>query len=119
MAQELMSGLNAPVSHSWRWCGWRVLQPIDILFGEEYDLEKTSLQKKVKEQEVDARFVGIECSTTSRIREIPMHGGQKSPEASEERRVPGRQASEPDGKDGISPEQNERVPEVRHRRREK
>ena len=57
MAQELMSGLSAPVSHALWWCGWRILQPIDILFGEEYDLEKTSLHKKAEEQEVDARLV--------------------------------------------------------------
>ena len=56
MFLEIMSELRSPVSRAMQWCGWEVLQPIDIIFGwvtpSSYSMSKASRKKANKSSAV-------------------------------------------------------------------
>ena len=75
---DLFCGKNAPVGAALTWCGWLV-EPVDILFGPDYDLADSVVQKQVAQrcEEVDACMWAPDCSTLSAAREkrLPIPGG--------------------------------------------
>ena len=46
-AVDLFCGRNVPVGAALLWCGWKV-QPVDIVFGDEWDLSSVDVQEKVR-----------------------------------------------------------------------
>ena len=70
---DLRSGPQAPVTKAFLWCGWQAA-PIDILIDGEMDLSKKPLQQALQCTLDNAAFamMAMDCSTKSRIREIPL-----------------------------------------------
>ena len=44
---DIMSGPNYPLAKGFEMSGWRIL-PLDILFGDEYDLSKLDNQERIR-----------------------------------------------------------------------
>ena len=100
---DLMSGPTFPLSMAFQWAGWKVLHPVDILFGSEFDLTLAATHDAVSHTlpHVDVVSCAMDCSTKSRIREIPMPG-RHSPK-------PLRSSTHPRGAPGLTQQAAERV----------
>ena len=98
-----MSGPTFPLSMAFQWAGWKVLHPVDILFGSEFDLTLAATHDAVSHTlpHVDVVSCAMDCSTKSRIREIPMPG-RHSPK-------PLRSSTHPRGAPGLTQQAAERV----------
>ena len=72
-----MSGPRAPCTKALIMCGWEAV-PIDTLLSEEHDLADPATQHAVHLMvlKADAVLAAIDCSTKSRIRDIPRCGAQ-------------------------------------------
>ena len=69
---DLMSGPNAPMTRAFLSCGWRCIT-VDWLIDPSHDLSNPHRQKSLSTQLQSSCFIAaaLDCSTKSRIREIP------------------------------------------------
>lgn len=73
---DLLSGPRFSLSVAFQWAGWKVLHPVDFALGPEFDLTSVSTQHAVANvlPSVSLYSCAMDCSTKSRIREIPLAG---------------------------------------------
>lgn len=75
---DVVSGPNFPLSVAFACAGWNVLQPVDLEINKELDVTKVSTQKAIADALPAVHVVScaMDCSTKSKIREIPLPGGR-------------------------------------------
>eukprot|EP00438_Fugacium_kawagutii_P015959 Skav227096 [mRNA] locus=scaffold199:6515:11398:+ [translate_table: standard] len=73
---DLLSGERCPLSYAFKWAGWNVLHPVDFALDQSLDLTAKSVQVEIANVLPTCHLVScaIDCSTKSRIREIPLSG---------------------------------------------
>ena len=74
VAWEVLSGPEAILTRALLWCGWEVRHPIDCVFSERMDIRGAGLRSKLREglQSVGLWWIGVECSSMCRPREISL-----------------------------------------------
>ena len=62
------------MTRAFLWCGWSALEPVDWCFDEAMDISKQSMRDRMRRMLPDVHFwwMGIECSTMCKAREIPL-----------------------------------------------
>ena len=102
---DVFSGPNAPLASAFRMCGWQS-ETLDREIRASDDLNSTARQRKLAIQMKSATFVAVafDCSTKSRVREIPR-------EFEDGRRAPGPLRSEdhPEGLPSFQGAEKKRV----------
>ena len=101
---DLLSGPRFPLSIAFQWAGWNVLQPIDYEISSEFDVTSPRVQQAIAESlpKVHVVSCALDCSTKSRIREIPLPGPQPAPR-------PLRTLAHPRGAPGLPQHLHDRV----------
>ena len=101
---DLLSGPRFPLSIAFQWAGWNVLQPIDYEISSEFDVTNPRVQQAIAESlpKVHVVSCALDCSTKSRIREIPLPGPQPAPK-------PLRTLAHPRGVPGLPQHLHDRV----------
>ncbi len=74
--RETMSGPRAPLTLALRFLGWNMVQPIDTLFGPAFDVSTPEGRSLLQDDTtpIDFNWLGLDCWSLSRIREIPIAG---------------------------------------------
>ena len=69
---DLLSGPRSPMAVAFAFCGWRNLS-VDLKLNPEDDVSQPQVQARLHEELQDAALIAVayDCSTKSRIREIP------------------------------------------------
>ena len=95
---DLFSGPRAPLATAFRMCGWEATA-VDLLIDPADDVSKPECQRRVARLIEESHFVSaaFDCSTKTRVREIPLtfDDGRPAPK-------PMRSADYPDGLPGLS-----------------
>eukprot|EP00438_Fugacium_kawagutii_P003196 Skav218041 [mRNA] locus=scaffold214:640892:642988:+ [translate_table: standard] len=100
---DLLSGPNYPLSVAFKWAGWNVLQPVDFALGSQFDITLDSTQQAIADALPTVSLVScaMDCSTKSKIRDIPL-AGRNAPK-------PLRSVDHPRGRPGLPSALQERV----------
>ena len=74
---DVLSGPRFPLSIAFAWAGWNVLQPVDLELNHAFDVTNVSTQHAIAKVLPSVHVVScaMDCSTKSRIRDIPLSGG--------------------------------------------
>ena len=103
---DVFCGPNAPLACAFHMCGWRILKCWDRLITASDDLLHVKSQQELDAQVTEADFINVamDCSTKSRIREIPrkFDDGRPCPK-------PLRSESHPEGVPGLRGADKDRV----------
>ena len=79
---DLLCGVNSPLAVAFAFCGWRTLS-IDLKLSPDDDVAQPTTQARLHDQLQEAAIIAVayDCSTKSRIREIPrtFSDGQPAP----------------------------------------